>query len=50
MGREFDELGNEMIQQIDALNRDVQLGRAIFGNFLQGVKDGLTLAVIQWMD
>jgi hypothetical protein len=41
---ELDELGYEVVEEIDALNGDVELGRTILCNLFECVEDGLTSA------
>jgi hypothetical protein len=45
VGGELDELGHEVIEEIDALNSDVELGGTILCNFFECVEDGLTSAI-----
>jgi hypothetical protein len=40
----LDELGHEVIKEIDALNSDVELGRTILCDLFESVEDGLTSA------
>jgi len=43
--REFDELGYEVVKEVDALDSDVELGGTILCNLFECVEDGLTSAV-----
>jgi len=38
---EFDELGHEVVEEIDALNSDVELGGTILCNLFESVEDRL---------
>jgi hypothetical protein len=38
---ELDEFGNEVVEKIDALNGDIELGRAILRDLLQSIENGL---------
>jgi hypothetical protein len=42
---EFDKLGYEVVEKIDALNSDVELGGTILCNLFECVEDGLTSAI-----
>lgn len=44
VGGEFDELGHEMIEEIDALNSDVEFGGTILCDLFESVEYGLTSA------
>ena len=44
VGGEFDELGHEMIEEIDALNSDVEFGGTILCDLFESIEYGLTSA------
>jgi len=44
MGSEFDELWHEMVEEIDALNSDVEFGGTILCDLFESVEYGLTSA------
>jgi len=44
MGSEFDELGHEVVKEIDALNSDVQFWGTILCDLFESVEYGLTSA------
>ena len=48
VGGELDELGYEVVEEIDALNSDVELGGTILCNLFESVEYRLTSAAGPW--